>query len=105
MADTLTRLQSLIQQRKNGDVKSSYVAELLGKGRGKIVEKYGEEAVELIVAALTEKDQAVVSEAADALFHMLILLTERDIPLEAVLEELEKREGISGLAEKASRKS
>ncbi|QLC25780.1 phosphoribosyl-ATP diphosphatase [Parasphingopyxis algicola] len=105
MAKTLTRLESVIRARKNGDGKSSYVAKLLGKGRQKVAQKFGEEAVETIVAALAEDDDALVGEAADALFHLLILLAERDIPLADVLAELERREGVSGLAEKAARRS
>lgn len=104
MAKTLTRLESVIRDRKNSGGKSSYVAKLLGKGRGKVAQKFGEEAVETIVAALAEDDEALVGEAADTLFHLLILLAERDIPLADVLAELERREGMSGLAEKAARK-
>ena len=105
MPDTLARLETIIRSRKDGDADASYVAQLLGKGRTKVAQKFGEEAVETIVAALTEEDGALVSEAADTLFHLLILLAERDIPLSDVLAELDRRDGVSGLAEKASRET
>lgn len=105
MADTLARLETIIRSRKGGDASASYVAKLIGKGRKKTAQKFGEEAVETIVAALTEDDTALVGEAADTLFHLLILLAERDIAFEDVLAELDRREGVSGLDEKAARKS
>ena len=105
MANTLTRLEKVIKSRKDGDSGKSYVAKIFGKGRLKIAQKFGEESVETIIAALSEDDDAVVGEAADALFHLLILLADRDIPISDVLAELERREGKSGLDEKASRKN
>jgi len=105
MANTLTRLETIVHSRKDGNPGKSYVAKLFGKGRTKIAQKFGEESVETIVAALGEDDRALVGEAADVLFHLLILLAERDVPLADVLAELESREGLSGLAKKASRKS
>lgn len=105
MAHPLTRLERIIHDRKDGDPGKSYVAKLFSKGRRKIAQKFGEESVETIVAALAEDDEALASEAADALFHLLILLAERDVPLTDVLAELERREGMSGLDEKARRKS
>jgi phosphoribosyl-ATP pyrophosphohydrolase len=105
MAKTLTRLETTIHARKGGNAGSSYVAKLMGKGREKVAQKFGEEAVETIVAALAEDDAALVGEAADTLFHLLILLAERDVALADVLAELERREGVSGLAEKAARKA
>ncbi|WP_299328952.1 phosphoribosyl-ATP diphosphatase [Parasphingopyxis sp.] len=105
MAHTLTRLERIIHDRKDGNPSKSYVAKLFGKGRKKIAQKFGEESVETIVAALAEDDDALAAEAADALFHLLILLAERDVPLADVLTELERREGMSGLDERASRKS
>lgn len=105
MAHTLTRLERIIHDRKDGNPSKSYVAKLFGKGREKIAQKFGEESVETIVAALVEDDAALAAEAADALFHLLILLAERDVPLADVLAELERREGMSGLDEKARRKS
>lgn len=105
MANTLTRLEKVIKSRKDGDAGKSYVAKIFGKGRLKIAQKFGEESVETIIAALKEDDEALVGEAADALFHLLILLADRGVPISDVLDELERREGKSGLSEKASRKN
>lgn len=102
-ADTLVRLEAVIASRRGADPASSYVAKLHAKGLGKIAQKLGEEATETIIAALTEDDQALVGEAADLLFHLLVLLGARDVPLADVLAELDRREGTSGIAEKASR--
>lgn len=103
MTDILARLESVIAARKQADPESSYVAELFAAGPAKITEKFGEEAVETIVAALCEDDAALTGEAADALFHLLVLLAERGIALDDVLAELARREGVSGLDEKAAR--
>lgn len=105
MAHTLTRLEKVVRSRLDGNPNKSYVAKLVHRGRGKIAQKFGEEAVETIVAALSEDDKALAAEAADALFHLMILLAERDVPFAEVMSELERREGLSGLTEKASRKS
>lgn len=105
MTDTLARLETLIHDRKGGDASASYVARLFDKGRKKIAQKFGEEAVETIIAALAEDDEALVGEAADTLFHLLILLADRGVALGDVLAELDRREGVSGLDEKAARKS
>lgn len=104
MSDTLTRLEATIRARRSGDPAASYVAKLTAKGRGKIAQKLGEEATETIIAALSEDDRALTSEAADLLFHLLMLLADRNVSLADVLAELESREGLSGLAEKAARK-
>lgn len=103
MTDIIARLEKTIAKRKRGSRKSSYVAKLFARGPEKIAQKFGEESVEAVVAALAEDDEALVGEAADTLFHLLILLAQRDIPFDAVLAELARREGISGLDEKASR--
>jgi phosphoribosyl-ATP pyrophosphohydrolase len=103
MADTLARLEATIASRKGADPASSYVASLFAKGRGKIARKLGEEAVEMIVAALSEDKQALTGEAADVLFHLMVLLADADVQLADVLAELERREGTSGHDEKASR--
>lgn len=103
MADTLSRLESIIRRRKLADGDTSYVASLFDRGRAKIVEKFGEEAIETIVAALGQDDAALIGETADTLFHLLVLLAERNIVLADVLAELERREDVSGLAEKAAR--
>jgi len=101
--DTLARLEQTIAERRNADPASSYVAKLNAKGPGKIAQKLGEEATETIIAALTEDTSALVGEAADLLFHLMVLLGARDVPLAEVLAELDRREGTSGIAEKASR--
>lgn len=101
---TLERLEATIAARRDADPDSSYVAKLNAKGVGKISQKLGEEAVETVIAALTEDDSALVGEAADLLFHLMVLLGVKQIPIATVLAELDRREGVSGIAEKASRK-
>ena len=104
MADTLFRLEDTIRARRTADPSASYIAKLTARGRGKIAQKLGEEATETIIAALSEDDKALTGEAADLLFHLLVLLADRDVALADVLAELDAREGLSGLAEKAARK-
>jgi len=104
MADTLDRLQAAIAARRTADPASSYVASLHAKRLPKIAQKLGEEAVETVIAALSGDRQALTGEAADLLFHLLVLLDAQGVPLAQVLAELDRREGISGLAEKASRR-
>jgi phosphoribosyl-ATP pyrophosphohydrolase len=104
-SDTLARLEAVIASRRGADPGSSYVARLNARGVKKIAQKLGEEATETIIAALAEDREALVGEAADLLFHLLVLLGARDVPLAAVLAELERREGVSGITEKASRPS
>jgi len=104
MADTLTRLEATIASRKGADPASSYVASLFAKGRPRIARKFGEEAVEAIVASLSEDKAALTGEAADTIFHLLVLLADAGIPLSDVFAELERREGVSGHDEKAARK-
>jgi phosphoribosyl-ATP pyrophosphohydrolase len=103
--DTLARLETTIAERRRADPASSYVAMLNHKGLAKIAQKLGEEATETIIAALSEPREELVGEAADLLFHLLILLGAKNVPLAEVLAELERREGTSGIAEKASRKA
>ena len=102
--DTLKRLEATIAERRAASPDSSYVAKLNAKGLPKICEKVGEEATETVIAALTGNDTELTGEAADLLFHLLVLLGARDIPLADVLAELDRREGTSGLEEKAARK-
>ena len=101
--DTLARLEQTIAERRKASPGESYVASLTARGLPVIARKLGEEAVEAVVAALTDNREELVGEAADVLFHLLILLAEKRIPLSAVMAELERREGTSGLAEKAAR--
>lgn len=102
--DTLERLEQTIAQRRDGDPAASYVASLHSRGLPIMARKLGEEGVEAAVAALSGARDEMVGEAADVLFHLMVLLSGRDIPLSDVLAELDRREGVSGIAEKASRK-
>ncbi len=103
MTDTLARLEATILARRGADAASSYTAHLFARGTPKIAQKLGEEAVETVIAALGPDPAAVAAEAADLLFHLVVLLADRGVPLAAVMAELDRREGISGLAEKAAR--
>lgn len=102
---TLTRLETTIAARLAADPAESYVASLKAKGLPVIAKKLGEEATETVIAALSAPDEDLVGEAADLLFHLTVLMAARGVPLARVYEELERREGTSGLAEKASRRS
>ncbi|CAA9498884.1 MAG: Phosphoribosyl-ATP pyrophosphatase [uncultured Sphingomonadaceae bacterium] len=101
--DTLGHLESTIAARADADPATSYVAKLRAAGLPRVAQKLGEEAVELVIAALSADREAVRGEAADLLFHLLVLLGEAGVPLAEVLAELDRREGVSGLAEKAAR--
>ncbi len=101
--DTLTRLENTIAQRRGADPDSSYVSKLHSLGLPIIARKLGEEAVEAVVAALAEDRDDMVEEAADVLFHLMVLLSAKDIRLGEVMAELDRREGVSGLEEKANR--
>ena len=101
--NTLTRLAATIAARKGADPESSWTAKLLSKGPEKCAEKFGEEAIEAIVEAVRGDRDRLTSEAADVLYHLMVMLTARDIALEDVLAELDRRAGQSGIAEKASR--
>jgi len=105
MADTLDRLAATIALRRTADPGSSYVAALFAKGLPKIAQKLGEEAVETVIAALSGDAKAVTGEAADLLFHLLVLLEATGVPIADVLAELDRRDGVSGLDEKAARVS
>jgi len=103
MSGTLERLEATIAARRAADPDSSYVAKLNARGLEKIAQKLGEEAVEAVIAAMAGDRKGLVGEAADLLFHLLVLLDRQGIPLSEVLAELDRREGVSGIAEKASR--
>ena len=100
---TLDDLYQTISSRKDADPSSSWTAKLLSSGPEKCAEKFGEEAVEAIIEAVKGDRAALTSEAADALYHLLVMLASRDVELSDVLAELARRRGQSGLAEKASR--
>ncbi len=103
MANVLTRLAKTIESRKGEDEKKSYAAKLFARGPEKCAEKFGEEAVEAIIAAAKGDTKNLTEEAADVLFHMLVMLSSRDVKWKDVLAELERREGTSGIVEKQSR--
>ncbi|WOE74437.1 phosphoribosyl-ATP diphosphatase [Alterisphingorhabdus coralli] len=105
MPPMLEQLENLIRERQEaGDPDASYVARLLHNGREKVAQKVGEEAVETVIAAMQDDQQAIIAESADLLFHLLILLVETGVSLADIEQELARREGVSGLTEKASRK-
>lgn len=103
MRATLSTLEQTIRQRRAADPSTSYVAKLTARGRAKIAQKVGEEAVETVIAAIGDDRDGVVGESADLLFHLMVLLADMGIDLDDVLAELDRREGVSGIAEKASR--
>jgi len=103
MTDILQRLAATIEARRGADPATSHTAKLLAKGPEKCAEKFGEEAIEAIIEAAKGDQQKLISEAADALYHLLVMLSSRDVTLSDVLAELERREGVSGVAEKAAR--
>ena len=101
---TLDDLATLIAARASADPDSSWTAKLLSKGPEKCAEKFGEEAIEAIIEAVKGDNAALTSEAADVLFHLLVMLQSRGVALSDVMAELARRQGTSGLAEKAARK-
>jgi phosphoribosyl-ATP pyrophosphohydrolase len=103
-AFALADLAAIIDARAGSDASGSYTATLLAKGPAHCARKFGEEAVEAIVAAVAGDRAGLTGEAADVLYHLLVLLRAADLPLAEVMAELERRTGRSGLAEKASRK-
>jgi len=102
--DVLDRLITRIQINRHGDPQTSYVARLTSKGRAKIAQKLGEEAVETVIAAMGKDRAELVSESADLMFHLCLLLVDAGLTLDDIRAELERREGVSGLDEKAGRK-
>lgn len=102
-SDVLARLEATITERLSASPETSYVAQLHARGLPVIARKLGEEAVEAITAALAGTSEELTGEAADVLFHLLVLLAEKQVPLADVLAELDRREGTSGLDEKAAR--
>ena len=99
----LTDLQKIIQSKKNGDPNQSYTAQLFFKGLNEIQKKFCEEAIELIIASASKNKTQTIYESADVLFHLLVLLTENNISIEEIVDELKKRSGVSGLEEKSNR--
>ncbi len=103
MSDTLKQLDAVLQQRKQEDPNSSYVASLYAKGLDSILKKIAEEATETVIAAKSDDKEQIIYEMADLWFHSLVLLAQQDLKSDDVLRELERRFGLSGLDEKASR--
>ncbi|MGH1444536.1 MAG: phosphoribosyl-ATP diphosphatase [Cognatishimia sp.] len=101
--NTLDTLAQTIAERAKADPDSSWTAKLLAKGPEKCAEKFGEEAVEAIIEAVKDNREGLISESADVLFHLLVMLQSRGIALDEVLAELDRRQGTSGIAEKAAR--
>ncbi len=100
---TLTDLETIVAARAKASPDESWTAKLAAAGQAKAAKKLGEEAVETVIAALSEDRSDLVSESADLLYHLLVVLNIADIPLQDVLDELHRRTGQSGLQEKASR--
>jgi len=104
MSDVLNRLAELLEQRKTASPDSSYVAKLYAKGTDSILKKVGEESAELIIAGKGGNQEEIIYETADLWFHTLVLLAHAGLNPQQVLDELARREGLSGLEEKAQRK-
>ena len=105
MGFTLDQLNQRIAERATASTEESYTAKLLADGIERCARKFGEEAVETVIAAVGRDTSGLTGEAADVLYHLLVLLKAADVPLDAVLAELERRTAQSGLAEKAGRTS
>lgn len=103
MSDTLNRIAEVLESRKSADPQSSYVAKLYAKGMDSILKKVGEEAAETIIAAKDGDPQKIIYETADLWFHTLVMLAHAGLHPDDILNELARREGLSGIAEKAAR--
>lgn len=101
--DVLTRLAKTLESRKNADPGSSYVASLYHKGMDEILKKIGEESTEVVIAAKSGEKTAIINETADLWFHTLVMLAQQGLGPDDILAELNRRFGLSGLEEKASR--
>ncbi len=99
----LDRLFSHIEERRHGDPQTSYTAKLVQQGRRKIAQKLGEEAVEAVIEAVRGDRDKLVSESADLLYHLLVVWLDAGLKPETIYQELRRREGISGIAEKHAR--
>jgi phosphoribosyl-ATP pyrophosphohydrolase len=102
--DVLDRLIARISLNRFADPSTSYVAKMTAKGRAKIAQKVGEEAVETVIAAMGKDRGEIVGEATDLVFHLALLLVDAGLSFDDIRAELERREGVSGLAEKANRR-
>ena len=102
-AQVLDRLYDVVQQRRSADPAVSHSARLLSRGTAKVAQKFGEEAVECLIEAVAGNKAALVGESADVLYHLLVMWVDAGLEPPAVWAELERREGVSGIAEKAAR--
>jgi len=100
----LDRLAATVESRRGADPESSWTARLLAAGPEKAAQKFGEEAIEAVIEAIRGDRARLTSEAADVLYHLLVMLAARDVTLAEVLAELDRREGTSGIAEKSARR-
>lgn len=105
MSDALHRLAATVAARRGADPGESWTAALLAKGPEKCAEKFGEEAIEAVIEAVRGDRARLTAEAADVLYHLLVMLAARDLTLDDVLAELARREGVSGIDEKAARQT
>ena len=103
MADSLDALEAVIRARRTANPDSSYVAKLTHRGRAKIAQKLGEEATETVIAAIRDDREELTKEVADLVFHLLVLLADAGLGPDDVRAELARREGVSGIEEKAGR--
>ena len=103
MSDILDRLSELLEQRKSADPQTSYVAKLYAKGMDSILKKVGEEATETIIAAKDGNKEAIIYETADLWFHTMVMLAQAGLKPQDILDELARREGLSGIVEKENR--
>ena len=102
--DVIDRLMARVLENRDADPEVSYTARLTAKGRAKIAQKLGEEAVETVIAAMADDKAEIVAESADLLFHLAVLLADAGLSFDDIRAELTRREGTSGLEEKAGRK-
>jgi phosphoribosyl-ATP pyrophosphohydrolase len=104
MTHAIDRLSATIAERKSADADSSWTAKLLAKGPEKCAEKFGEESIEAIIAAAKGDLENLKYEAADVIYHLAVMLAAHDIEMSDVMDELDRRAGVSGIAEKAGRR-
>lgn len=102
--NALEQLAEVVRERRDADPRDSWTAKLLQGGRQKCAKKFGEEAVETVIAGAAGDRKALISESADTLFHLLVLLEANNVAIHEVLDELDRRQGVSGIEEKKSRK-
>lgn len=101
---TLSDLEKIVATRAKASPEESWTAKLVAAGQGRAAKKLGEEAVETVIAAIEKDKNSLTSEAADLIYHLLVVLNIADIPLQDVINELQRRTAQSGLSEKASRR-